>query len=53
MDDRPWFKSYDPDLPDTLQPYPERTLPDMTAGTVRDPMDHAALLLSSSETPVT
>jgi hypothetical protein len=50
VDDRPWFKNSDPDVPDPLQPYPEPTLPDMTACTVGDPTDRAALLLSSSAT---
>jgi hypothetical protein len=26
MEEKPWFKSYDPDMPRTLQPYPEQTM---------------------------
>jgi hypothetical protein len=35
MDERPWFKSYDPGLPRTLEPYPDCTLLDILVETVR------------------
>jgi len=44
MDDKPWFKSYDPGLPHTLQPYPQCTLLDAIADTVRQRPDHTALI---------
>jgi len=48
MDDKPWFKSYDPDLPHTLQPYPEGTLLDELAETVRQRPDHTAILFKGT-----
>jgi len=42
--DRPWFKSYDPLLPRTLQPYPDLTLLDVLAETVTQRPDHTALI---------
>ncbi|MDD3826756.1 MAG: AMP-binding protein [Anaerolineae bacterium] len=44
MDDKPWFKSYDPGLPHTLHPYPECTLLDTIADTVSQRPDHTALI---------
>jgi long-chain acyl-CoA synthetase len=44
MDDKPWFKSYDPGLPHTLQPYPQCTLLDAIADTVRQRPEHTALI---------
>ncbi len=44
MDERPWFKSYDPGVPRTLQPYPERTLMDVMADTVRERPGHTAMI---------
>jgi long-chain acyl-CoA synthetase len=44
METRPWFKSYDPDLPQTLQPYPESTLLDVMAETVCLRPQHPALV---------
>ena len=35
MTDRPWFKSYDPLLPHTLEPYPDCTLLDVLIETVQ------------------
>jgi long-chain acyl-CoA synthetase len=48
VDDRPWFKSYDPGLPRTLQPYPERTLLDVMAETVKDRPEHTALFFKGA-----
>ncbi len=44
MDDRPWFKSYDPGLPHSLEPYPQCTLLDAISDTVRERPDHTALI---------
>ena len=35
MEDKPWFKSYDPGMPHTLRPYPERTLLEAVRDTVQ------------------
>ena len=35
MQDRPWFKFYDPGVPHTLEPYPDLTLLDVVDETVR------------------
>jgi acyl-coenzyme A synthetase/AMP-(fatty) acid ligase len=50
VDERPWFKSYDPGLPRTLQPYTERTLLGVMADTVRDRPGHTALLFKGART---
>jgi long-chain acyl-CoA synthetase len=44
MDEKPWFKSYDPGLPRTLQPYPETTMLEVVADTVRQRPNHTALI---------
>lgn len=44
MEERRWFKSYDPGVPFTLEPYPERTLVDVVADTVKERPDHTALI---------
>ena len=44
MDERPWLKSYDPFLPHTLEPYPDRTLLDYLADTVQQRPDHPTLI---------
>lgn len=44
MDEKPWFKSYDAGMPHTLQPYPEKTLLDVVAETVRERPEHTALI---------
>lgn len=43
MEERPWFKSYDPGVPFSLQPYPERTLVDVVADTVRERPERVAM----------
>ncbi len=52
MEDRPWFKSYDPLLPHTLEPYPERTLLDVLADTVKQRPDHLMLIFNGSHLSV-
>ena len=44
MIERPWLKSYDPLLPHSLEPYPESTLLDILADTVRQRPDHLTLI---------
>ena len=39
-----WFKSYDPGLPHSLQPYPEQTLLDIVHETVAQRPEHTALI---------
>ena len=48
MDDKPWFKSYDPGLPRTLEPYPDSTLLDVLADTVRQRPEHTALIFKGA-----
>ena len=48
MEERPWFKSYDPGLPHTLQPYPERTLLDVMSDTLRERPEHTALIFKGT-----
>ncbi|MBN1661802.1 MAG: AMP-binding protein [Anaerolineae bacterium] len=50
MDDRPWFKSYDPGMPRTLQPYPQRTLLDVMADTLQQRPNHTALIFKGTHT---
>ncbi len=44
MEERPWFNSYDPGMPRTLQPYPESTLLEAVRETVRLRPQHTALI---------
>jgi long-chain acyl-CoA synthetase len=44
MGERPWLKNYDPLLPHTLKPYPDRTLLDILSETVRQRPDHTTLI---------
>jgi long-chain acyl-CoA synthetase len=44
MHERPWFKSYDPLLPHTLEPYPDRTLLEVLSETVQQRPDHLTLI---------
>ncbi len=44
MEERPWFKSYDPGMPRTLQPYPESTLLEAVRETIRLRPQHTALI---------
>jgi long-chain acyl-CoA synthetase len=52
MDERPWFKNYDPLLPHTLKPYPDKTLLDVLAETVRVRPDHLALIFKGKHTSI-
>ncbi len=51
MEEKPWFKSYDPELPHTLQPYPSQTLLDFLAETVRQRPEHTALIFKGRHMP--
>lgn len=44
MEEKPWFKSYDPGMPRTLHPYPERTLLEAVKDTVKQRPGHTALM---------
>jgi long-chain acyl-CoA synthetase len=48
VDEKPWFKSYDPELPHTLRPYPECTLLDVMADTLRERPEHTAMLFKGT-----
>lgn len=48
MDEKPWLKSYDPGLPHTLKPYPERTILDVVNETVRLRPEHTALIFKGT-----
>ncbi len=48
MDERPWFKSYDPTMPRTLRPYPDKTLLDVIGETARERPDHPALIFKGA-----
>ena len=43
MTAKPWLAHYDPGVPHTLEPYPNRTLFDLVAGNARERPDHAAV----------
>ncbi len=44
MNERPWLAHYDPGVPHTLAPYPERTLLDLIKDTARERPNHPFLL---------
>jgi len=44
MEQTPWFKHYDEGVPNTLKPYPDRTLLDYVADMARERGDQPALL---------
>ena len=48
VNDRPWFKSYDPGTPYTLKPYPEITLLDVIGETARIKPDHSVLIFKGA-----
>ena len=49
MNDKPWFKHYDKDVPYTLKPYPERTLVDVVSETASQSPGHPAMLFQGRE----
>jgi long-chain acyl-CoA synthetase len=48
MTDKPWLKHYEPGMPHTLRPYPERTLLDVMSDTVRERPEHTALIFKGT-----
>lgn len=48
MTDKPWLKQYEPGMPHTLRPYPERTLLDVMGDTVRERPEHTALIFKGT-----
>lgn len=45
---KPWLKSYDPGVPETLHPYPDTTLIDIVAETARLRPGHPALMFKGT-----
>jgi long-chain acyl-CoA synthetase len=48
MEDKPWFKHYDPAMPRTLHPYPACTLLDVVKETVRERPNHTAWIFKGA-----
>src|SRR5918996_4223898 len=48
MSTKPWLSHYDSDVPQTLAPYPERTLLDYLTDLARDNADRPALLFKGA-----
>jgi long-chain acyl-CoA synthetase len=48
MTAKPWLQHYDADVPQTLSPYPDRTLVDYLDDLARDHADNAALLFKGA-----
>jgi long-chain acyl-CoA synthetase len=48
MDDRPWLKNYDQDVPHTLAPYPQRTLLDVVTEVAHECPYHTAMLFKGA-----
>ena len=44
MEQYPWFKSYDPGVPQTLEPYPKKTLLDIIDETTKEKPDHTMMI---------
>ncbi|MCJ7653972.1 MAG: AMP-binding protein [Dehalococcoidia bacterium] len=49
MQDSRWFKSYDPGVPHTLQPYPDITVLDVLADSVRQRPEHPLAIFEGRE----
>jgi len=48
MNNKSWLKHYDPDVPYTLAPYPERTLIDVVSESANQRPNHPALLFQGN-----
>lgn len=48
MDEKPWFARYDPGVPKSLYPYPEKTLCDVVAEAVHERPDYPAILFKGA-----
>jgi long-chain acyl-CoA synthetase len=46
--EKQWLEHYDSGVPHTLQPYPERTLPDVVSDAARQRPDHTALFFQGT-----
>ncbi len=49
MEDKPWLRHYDPDVPATLHPYPQKTLVDFVTETARERPEHPFLLFKGTQ----
>ena len=49
MRDYPWFKNYDPDVPHTLKPYPNITILDVLADSVKERPEHTVVIFQRRE----
>ncbi len=49
MTEYPWFKSYDPDVPHSLKPYPDMTVIDLLADLVKQRPDEALSIFQGRE----
>lgn len=49
MQEYPWFKSYDPDVPHSLKPYPDMTVLDLLANLVKERPDDALSIYQGRE----
>jgi long-chain acyl-CoA synthetase len=50
MNDKSWLSSYDPGVPPSLRPYPEKTLYEMVHETAQGRPDHPALIFKGRRT---
>ncbi len=48
MTEKPWLAHYDPGVPHSLRPYPEKTLVDVVRESARERPDHPSLLFKGS-----
>ncbi len=48
MTGKPWLQHYDPDVPPTLAPYPQRTLIDVLRAAAGERPDHPALIFKGA-----
>ena len=49
LEEKPWYKSYDPGMPYTLRPYPEITLLEAVRDTVQQRPKHTALIFKGEQ----
>ncbi len=48
MDTKPWLTHYDQGIPQSLQPYPDKTLVDIVTETARQRPEHTALIFKGA-----
>ncbi|MBN1376275.1 MAG: long-chain fatty acid--CoA ligase [Dehalococcoidia bacterium] len=51
MTDYPWYKSYDPGVPHSLEPYPKKTILDVIAEARNERPDYPMLIFQDREVP--